>query len=287
MGSDRESPGRGGSRTIEGYLRELELQLAARRAGPPVAERFLCECRQHLDLAARRERRHGRAAREAEAIAVSRFGAAPQVAEEWVRADRCEPPRLCWSLFTALGAIVGVALGVPTGLAAGEIAGPCLLLPVAGAVIGGTLGLCQWIVLRRHVAGTARWICGSGLGAGVGLLAGTWLVESIGLVKYDAVDETIALLLLGSTIGLATGGLQWLGIRRRVAASGWWTAGNAAAVAAGLAIGGHLARVGLGGIRTATGLAATGLVAALLLGLLTALCLGAVINAPPRLATGK
>ncbi|MDX1384757.1 MAG: hypothetical protein R3190_13985, partial [Thermoanaerobaculia bacterium] len=229
----------------------------------------------------------GRAAREAEAIAVSRFGGAASVAEEWVRADRCEPPRLCWSLLTALGGAVGMTLGVPAGLAIGEIAGPCLLLPVAGTVIGGTLGLCQWMVLRRHVADTARWICGSGLGTGAGLLAGTWLVESIGLVKYDASHETIALLLVGSTIGFATGGLQWLGIRRRVAASGWWTAGNAAAVAAGLAIGGHLARDGLGGIRTAAGLAATGLAAALLLGLFTALCLGAVIREPPRLATGK
>ncbi|MDX1385870.1 MAG: hypothetical protein R3190_19620, partial [Thermoanaerobaculia bacterium] len=67
MGADNESPERTTSRTVESYLRELQRQLAARRAGPPAAERLLCECRQHLELAARRERRRGRAAREAEA----------------------------------------------------------------------------------------------------------------------------------------------------------------------------------------------------------------------------
>lgn len=73
-----------------------------------------------------------------------------------------------WVLATTLGIAVGTRAGfaVPEtlGFAASELIGFAIL----GAVLGATLGLMQWIVLRKHVLQSGWWVLASVLGYGLG-----------------------------------------------------------------------------------------------------------------------
>lgn len=117
----------------------------------------------------------------------------------------------------------------------------------AGAIIGGTVGVAQWLVLRRKLSILIHWILVSIIGAGIGwlgakalLFAGTiitylsfWgLLSDYG--QYDLQNGTEAksaffipelaptLALCGATIGIFIGLSQWLVLRRRIQHAKWW-----------------------------------------------------------------
>ena len=80
----------------------------------------------------------------------------------------------------------------------------------AGAVV---VGVCQWLILRRYLTGSVRWVVASVAASVVGAI----VALLVGLVDADAG-------LLGgvSLYGLVAGGLQWLVLRDQVARAGWW-----------------------------------------------------------------
>jgi hypothetical protein len=76
--------------------------------------------------------------------------------------------------------------------------------------VGVTVGLAQWIVLRKRIEHPELWV----LASGIGWAAGRGLVV--------AVLPSQATVLAGGIIGAALGLAQWLVLRQRVVKSWWW-----------------------------------------------------------------
>jgi hypothetical protein len=89
-------------------------------------------------------------------------------------------------------------------------------------VIGLTIGLAQWVVLRKQIEGAEWWILVSAFGwaAGRGLVA----------VAFAPQD----LILVGGTLGASLGLAQWLVLRRHLSRSWWWIVLSALSSAVGM-----------------------------------------------------
>ena len=103
-----------------------------------------------------------------------------------------------------------------------------LLSVLSGLIAGALVGLFQWFVLRRRIAGLGMWIPGTAVGCGMDFLlkAAYFLMR---LSETSSFQEPlqqpflpyffIATPILGALfIGLS----QWLVLRREVPHSGWW-----------------------------------------------------------------
>ncbi len=119
---------------------------------------------------------------------------------------------------------------------------------LSGAACGSTIGLGQWLVLRREIRETGRWIAATTGGyASIGLLIlignlvqpgwltwGATLITSgkmhwIAGVRPEWVGSAwlpgaITLVLFGAVLGMA----QWLVLRHYVRGAGWWILFSAA-----------------------------------------------------------
>jgi hypothetical protein len=102
-----------------------------------------------------------------------------------------------WAHWWFLATIAGwsIAIAVVIGLGTGENLG----FPVIGAVIGISVGIPQWFVLRPYAQKAEWW--------GVANTAG-WIM---GLALLDVLDQAIAFPLVGVASGALTGGMMvWL-----------------------------------------------------------------------------
>ncbi len=106
---------------------------------------------------------------------------------------------------------------------------PRYLSVAAGGILVGVL---QWLVLRRYVTGSVRWMLASLGAAAVGAL----VVLGAGLVDAD-LGWVAGAGLYGTLVGV----LQWLVLRCQVARAGWWvlasTVGWVLAIPAGGVVG--------------------------------------------------
>lgn len=81
-----------------------------------------------------------------------------------------------WVAATTAGAVLAYGLGMLPPTAYGVAAAwPPVVLGVAGGLLGalllGSIGTAQWLVLRRHVPGSASWVATTALGWAGGLAA--------------------------------------------------------------------------------------------------------------------
>jgi hypothetical protein len=91
---------------------------------------------------------------------------------------------------------------------------PSLGLILIVVILGLAGGFMQWLVLRRHIAGTGWWVPASALGFPIALVVATRAEMSLG---GDASP-----ILLGVAFGVLSGLLPWLVLNRRVPRAGWW-----------------------------------------------------------------
>jgi hypothetical protein len=115
-----------------------------------------------------------------------------------------------WIAATAGGAVLAYAVGMSTGTALGDsidLAGvPGAILIVAGVLyvagLGALLGVTQWWVLRRYVAGAGWWVAAN---------AGAWILGlAVGLAGPSLVADWAAtgvVIAMGAGTGILMGGL--------------------------------------------------------------------------------
>jgi hypothetical protein len=117
-----------------------------------------------------------------------------------------------WVIVSALGMAVGLTAGVTLVEQVGRafVGGPInfRMLGIAaraasfgaiGVVGGASLGLAQWLVLRRHAPSCKRWIRVNAWSLGLGLACGSLLADAL-VTKSGSLASIIILLVIGSGV---------------------------------------------------------------------------------------
>ncbi|MBF2062941.1 MAG: hypothetical protein IGS39_00675 [Calothrix sp. C42_A2020_038] len=181
-----------------------------------------------------------------------------------------------WVLATSIGFLVGLTVIDIVGVATshfGYIRGTFTLL---GALEGVILGFAQWLVLRRHVKHSARWILATVIGILLAWFTGL-SISTVTALAYISTSNTIplvkGLVCLGAVLGGVLGLCQWF-VLKQIRFSIWWIVANAFAWALGLLV----AFVGTGIVRGSWGVhvlitAATGVAMGAIIGGITGITL--------------
>ena len=119
---------------------------------------------------------------------------------------------LWWVLASTVGLPVGFVVGLAVleavGLTGGShFSGGAVALVLFGAVAGASVGIAQWLVLRRHVPGAGWWVLTSTVGSAAAVAVTFTVIggaeEAVGFAGGGAVG--------GALYGAITGGvLVWL-----------------------------------------------------------------------------
>jgi hypothetical protein len=130
-----------------------------------------------------------------------------------------------------------------------------------GAVIGISIGIMQWLVLRRFIKPIGWWIIGSIVAFAIGKFISDMIEASWG---------TLGLPIAGTVIGLSIGVIQYLILLHKIPWPKWWILANTVAWAAGWSI--------MRGIETVGELPLSNMyfissIGAALVGIITAICL--------------
>lgn len=180
-----------------------------------------------------------------------------------------------WVALTATGLLAGIALGLVLQDPLEALVGMILVTPVVTALVGASLGLAQWIELRRRLAGAAGWLVATTLGLGAGLAAGIVVVEVAGqallgepmrLFRLDLLPRTVGLFVVGLLAGGVLGLAQGVVLRRSQPGVRHWALLSALGLGLGFSLGSLLAEALAGGIASPFG------------GVILVLCAGAFLG---------
>jgi len=125
---------------------------------------------------------------------------------------------LRWVLATTVGWVVGFAICE----AFEAFLGPFTV--VEGAVIGISVGIGQWLVLKGRINRAGWWILASIIGFAVGKAVGD---------AFAHVSGAVGMGLTGAAIGASVGIAQWFVLRRHVVRAEWWVLASVLAWAVG------------------------------------------------------
>ena len=130
---------------------------------------------------------------------------------------------LGWML--ACAASAAVALTVTGAVVRAGSLNAAVVWAVFGLVIGASLGITQWLVLRRQIPQAYRWVLASAVGGAV-----------IGILGF-AMGGPVGGPLGGAMIGASLGIPQWLVLRHRVSQAYVWVLISIVGFALGLSAG--------------------------------------------------
>ena len=153
-----------------------------------------------------------------------------------------------WVVTSTIGWTVGLALGSATSNTIAftfheNVGLELWWLGVSGAMAGASVGLMQWLILRRQLSRAGWWVLASIVGGAVGFsLAGRFpLNPTVGFGPIGPVGrlhgDVTAVAVLGIQIGAPLGIVQWFVLRQRFFRAGWWLLANIVGFAAGFAAG--------------------------------------------------
>ena len=138
---------------------------------------------------------------------------------------------------------------------------------VLGLGYGAIIGLAQWIVMKKFIPVSSKWILASTIGTGVPFVVAVILMETGGAADKWIQSEFLSWLLIGVSGGLITGMLQINTLKPHFAKAGWWVFFSA--LGWGLAWGSQR-----------TGFAASWILGGVILGVITGIPLLWMIKSP-------
>lgn len=124
------------------------------------------------------------------------IGTCVGIAQWLVLGERIDRTRW-WILASIIGFAVGKAVGDALAVSIAGVVG----IGLSGAAIGASLGLTQWVVLRRHVARAGWWVPASALAWVVG-----WIIGAGGEGAGEASGGPAAMAYLIGLVGAAVAG---------------------------------------------------------------------------------
>ena len=147
---------------------------------------------------------------------------------------------LSWIAATALGWAAAGMTGLPIGRVVLVEGGPAAILTVAGsmsligALIGGLIGVGQWLYLRRRMRSPAAWLLATAAGWGLGLPLALTVNLFLGL--------GISAGMYGMFVGGAVGVIQGLAARSVIRRFPHWLVANLLAYVLGISAAGAFER---------------------------------------------
>lgn len=140
---------------------------------------------------------------------------------------------LLWVLVSSMGWLLGLAGGFAVGFALGRTVSGIASQSAFGAVLGVSIGMLQWVVLRRQISRAGWWVLATTLGMGGGFALIRAMTPTVSLLLgggplYGAVN--------GGLVGILVGTLQGLVLRSQVSRAGWWVLTSAVATGVGFAL---------------------------------------------------
>jgi hypothetical protein len=128
---------------------------------------------------------------------------------QWLVLREQIPDLKTWTLFTALGFVLGVFVGAAFG-------------GFGTAFLGLAVGLVQWLVLRRSLNKTGWWPVMNVVSWPLAYFVGGWIGLSIGqAVNNVLIGTLLSFALIGAIIGVVTGAvLLWMLRENRVLLDG-------------------------------------------------------------------
>lgn len=138
---------------------------------------------------------------------------------------------LWWVLANTLGAVAGAFLAqaltrgfFTVSYSSDDTAS--IRAGASGLVVGATIGLVEWLVLRRYLSGALLWVVATPAGWALGIGTATYLSEELtavtGLQSGDALRDVLATLAVGAIVGFT----QCIGFSRRLPRVEFWVLAN-------------------------------------------------------------
>jgi hypothetical protein len=161
---------------------------------------------------------------------------------------------LRWTLMTSAGWFVGFFGGFVLAGAFEPIVGTGPMQSLAayawlGGCLGAGVGLMQWLILRKSIAGIGAWILASAIGMGLAGGAGYGVAVLIfgyseGLEDLGSAAAVAGWMLAAGFGGIVTGLLQQRVLSRHLRNAGWWVPASAVAWALSIAAFGSMGVLG-------------------------------------------
>jgi len=155
---------------------------------------------------------------------------------------------LFWLIASSVGTATGIAImfwGIAPLVNKLPQNGSLLLDGILGAVLGAFAGTAQWFILRKYIARVTWWPVITAFGWVL-----FWALESTGILsKLLGARGGIAFVadaLHFTFLGLLVGVFQWLLLRKKVLAAGWWVLASVVGTTFGAVVADSIA-LGLGG----------------------------------------
>ncbi|BAZ39612.1 hypothetical protein NIES4101_55660 [Calothrix sp. NIES-4101] len=153
-----------------------------------------------------------------------------------------------WIVATSIAEVIGLAIVAVVSLIVSQFGYIQGTFTLVGILEGIVLGFAQWLVLRRYIQHSRRWIIATVIGALFAWFSGL-TVSALMAIAYAGVSDVTktqafikGLFLLGAGLGAMLGFCQWLVIKNQIRFSIWWIVANAIAWAVGL----FVAYIGVG-----------------------------------------
>ena len=108
---------------------------------------------------------------------------------QWIALRRILPTSILWILTVPVGLLLAVSIYkvIPDGLWQIVDDESTAVLTVLYLVMGFTIGLPQWLILRRQFTSSSIWL----LGSSIGVAAGLWLVLATDLINQSGIISCI------------------------------------------------------------------------------------------------
>ncbi|MBM3187993.1 MAG: hypothetical protein FJZ90_04630 [Chloroflexi bacterium] len=97
---------------------------------------------------------------------------------------------LWWALLTTLGFLLSFVLAFAKGIGIGSLcalrgtlglgAAAFLGLAIGGLLVGAVMGVVQWLIIRRHIPGAARWIWQTAVGSALAFALAIVIAGAVG-----------------------------------------------------------------------------------------------------------
>ena len=131
--------------------------------------------------------------------------------------------RIKWMLASVVGCAVGLSIGAVVALVLSPIG---VNLGLVWVVVGASVGVAQWLVLREQICRAGWWVVASIVGWSMGWGVGFPLTVSL-FERSSVISDLVYVVAIWLGVGAWIGAVQWLVLRRQVHQAGWWMLASA------------------------------------------------------------